>query len=65
VLHRIELAPASGAVLVGDRVGDVLLELAGSAFAEVDFHRVAVEGRDGGDEAAAVSIDDLGGLAVL
>jgi len=51
-------------VLVGDRGGDVLLEVAGSAFSEVDVHVVAVEGRDGGDEAGAVGVDDLGGRAV-
>ena len=62
--QSIELAPSPGRVLVGDRGGDVLLELAGSAFAEVDVHDVVVEGRDGGDEAAAVGVDDLGGLAV-
>src|SRR5215207_1234259 len=38
--------------------------MARSAFAEVDFEGVVVEGRDGGDEAAAVGVDDLGGLAV-
>ena len=53
------LAPSPGRVLVGDRGGDVLLEVTGSAVSEVDFHDVAVEGRDGGDEAAAVGVDDL------
>jgi len=52
-------------VLVGDCGGDVLLELAGAAFAEVDVEVVAVEvGRDGADEPAAVDVDDLGGVAV-
>jgi hypothetical protein len=62
---RIELAPTFGGVLVGDRSGDLLLEPAGAAFSEVDVHVFAVEGRDGGDEPAAVSVDDLGGLAVV
>lgn len=60
----IELAPAARRVFVGDCGCDVPLEVAGSAFAEVDFQVVAVEGCDGGDEAGAVGVDDLGGLAV-
>src|SRR5213076_807338 len=58
------LALPPGRVLVAGRGGDVPLEMAGAAFAEVDVHDVAVEGRDGGDEAAAVGVDDLGRLAV-
>ena len=49
-VQRNALAPSPGRVLVCDRGGDVLLEVAGSAGSEVDFHDVAVEGRDGGDE---------------
>ena len=60
----IELAPAPWGVLVGDRGGDVLLEVAGAAFSEVDVHVVAVESRDGGDEPGAVGVDDLAALAV-
>jgi hypothetical protein len=46
---RIELAPASGecSSLIA---GDVLLEVAGAAFAAMDFHIVAVERRGRGDE---------------
>ena len=50
------LALSLGRVLVGDRGGDVLLELAGSPFAEVDVHDVGVEDRDGGDERTAVGV---------
>lgn len=42
-LRGIELAPAAGRVFVGDGGGDVPLEVAGSAFAEVDFQVVFVE----------------------
>ncbi len=58
------LAGLAGRVVVGDRVGDVLLEVAGSALVEVDFEDVVVERRDGGDEAAAVGVGELRGLAV-
>jgi hypothetical protein len=51
-------------MLVGDRCGDVLLEATRSAVAEVDVHVVVVECRGGGDEPAAVGVDDLRGLAV-
>jgi hypothetical protein len=52
-------------VLVGDGGGDVLLEVAGPAGSEVDVQVVAVEVCcDGGDETAAVDVDDLRGLAV-
>jgi len=52
-------------VRVGDSGGDVGLEAAGSAGSEVNVEVVAVEvGRDGGDEAAAVDVDEFGGLAV-
>ena len=53
-----------GRVVVGDRGGDVVLEVLGSALVEVDFEDVVVEGRDGGDEAVAVGVGELRGLAV-
>jgi hypothetical protein len=61
----IELALSPGGVFVGDCGGDVLGERAGAAFVEVDFDDVVVEGRDGGDEAAAVGVDGRRGLAAL
>lgn len=60
----IALASSSGRVFVGDRLGDVCLYVARAAVSEVDFNGFCVEGRDGGDEPAAVGADDLGGRAV-